>query len=413
MMEVVPKDLLFARQPILDANNKLYSFELLYRGVDPNSAIFEDGSKATCEVLLNYCSGILNDDTAPDVKIFINLTRHLLFSDFFFPVGSSRLIIEILENTVVDDSLISRIKFLKKKGYEFALDDYVFSDAFDPLLPLLKYIKIDLLNLSTEFIEENFALLKEKITVLEIKHPLYLAEKVENKEQYDFCKNLGFNLFQGYYLERPQLVYGKKISNSSKLAVHIVSSLQEPKISIEALGHLISRDAKLSYQILKIINSPLCGLPRTVSSLQEAVVFLGLEQVKKWAMALVMAGNSTAPVELFRVLLTRARTCELVASSRGHCNPESFFTVGLFSGIDAVMMADKSWLLEKIGLTDDMNKAILNGTGEKGEILQSVIALEHADWAQTNQLSLVEQTELFSAHENAINWAIQLCSMTE
>ncbi len=408
-MTTSPKDILFARQPILDPDNKLYSFELLYRGVDANTAVFDDGNKATCEVLVNYCSGILADDTEPHVKIFINLTRKLILSDFFFPIDPSRLVIEILEDVKVDDILVKKVKQLKKMGYEFALDDYAFNNEFDPLLPLVNYIKVDLLHLSKDFIKDNFSLLMEKISLLEIKHPTYLAEKVEDKEQYDFCKTLGFNLFQGYYLERPQLVYGKKISNSSETALQIVAKLQEPKLTISDLCHSISRDTKLSYQLLKIVNSPLCRVPRKVDSLKEAVVFLGLEQVKKWAMALVMSGNSTQPMELFRILLTRARTCELFASKKNYEKPESFFTVGLFSGIDAVMTADKRWLLEKIELQQDMNDALLHEKGDKGEILKMVIALEHADWSKTNQLSYQDQIDLFSAHEEAINWAHQLC----
>jgi len=188
--------------------------------------------------------------------------------------------------------------------------------------------------------------------------------------------------------------------------------MQEDNVDIDSLCHIISQDAKLSYQLLKIVNSPLCRVPKKVSSLKEAVVFLGLQQVKKWGMALVMSGNSGAESpELFRILMTRARTCELFATSQNYQKPESFFMVGLFSGIDAVMLAEKKWLLGKLELVEDINEALLFEKGTKGKVLKMVLALEHGDWSKTNELNELQQIELFAAHEESINWAHQLCTM--
>ncbi len=404
-------DLLFARQPIFDGNNKLYGYELLYRNLHPEAAVFSDGNRATSELLINYCGGILNDEEAPYVKIFINLTRKLLLSDYFFPVHPTRLVIEIIEDTEVDDLLVEKIKSLKKQGYQFALDDYDFDSHFDPIVPLVDYIKIDLMLSEEEELKTLMARLEHDVLAELPKRPIFLAEKVEDKQRYEYCRDIGFELFQGYYLERPQLVYGKKIGNSSETALQIVAQMQEPEITIDDLSNSISRDTKLSYQILKIINSPLCRLPRKVNSLKEAVVFLGLNQIKKWAMAMVLAGNSNQSTELFRILLTRARACELYAMAKDYDMPESFFTVGLFSSIDAVMLAEKKWLINKLDLAVDMNEALLEGKGLKGEVLNLVMSLEKGDWTATSQLSDDDSVELFSAHENSINWANQLCSM--
>ena len=410
-MNSTENDLLFARQPIFDGNNKLFGYELLYRNLHPNAAIFEDGNKATSELLINYCGGILNDEEAPYVKIFINLTRQLILSDYFFPIQPERVVIEILENTVVDDRLVEKVAELKKLGYEFALDDYSFLPEYDPLVPLADYIKIDLMHISDVTLNDCLIELEQNILADLPKRPVFLAEKVETQEQHEICRQAGVELYQGFFLERPQLVYGKKINNSSEIALQIVAQMQESDIDIDDLCNSISRDTKLSYQILKIINSPLCRLPRKVSSLKEAVVFLGLQQVKKWAMAMALSNNSNQGLELFRILLHRARTCELYAIAKKYENPESFFTVGLFSGIDAVMMADKAWLIEKLDLSDDMNDAILNEGGIKGEVLKVVQAAEKGDWVGTQDLSEEDSIELFSAHENALNWTHQLCEM--
>lgn len=405
------KDLLFARQPIFDGNNKLYGYELLYRSINPNEAIFEDGNRATSELLINYCGGILNDEEAPYVKIFINLTRELILSDYFFPIQPDRVVIEILENTLVDDRLVNKVAELKKQGYEFALDDYSFLPEYDPLVPLADYIKIDLLHISDVTLQDSIQLLESKLLQSLDRRPVFLAEKVETQEQHDICRSAGIELFQGYFLERPQLVYGKKISNNSQVALEIVAQLQEPNIDIDDLCMSISRDTKLSYQILKIINSPLCRLPRQVNSLKDAVVFLGLDQIKKWAMAMALSNNSKQSTELFRILLQRGRTCEQYAVAKDLDHPERFFTAGLFSGIDAVMLADKAWLIDKLDLAKEMNDALIDEAGPIGEVLKLARGVESGDWKATEHLSAEDNIEIFSAHENAITWTNQICEM--
>ena len=206
-------------------------------------------------------------------------------------------------------------------------------------------------------------------------------------------------------------VYGRKISNNSETALQIVGQLQDPDIDIDDISHSISRDAKLSYQILKIVNSPLCRLPKKVNSLHEAVVFLGLGQIKKWAMAMVLSGNSSQTKELFLLLLTRARTCELVAIKSGFDKPESYFTVGLFSGIDAVMLAEKAWLLNKLDLTDEINIALLEHKGDRGKVLRITLELEHQKSNNLTGLDIETQRIYYQSHEEAITWANQLFQM--
>lgn len=404
-------DLLFARQPIFDSKKKLYGYELLYRDDDPHSAVFEDGDKATASLIVNYCGSILNDEQGPYVTMFLNLTRKLLLSDYFFPLDPKRLVVEILEDVKVDELLIERIKELKLQGYRFALDDYAFCKKFDRLIPLVDYIKIELLHLPIKELTPKMAIFEKEVLAKLDKRPILLAEKVEDQQMYDLCTKLGFELYQGYFLERPMPVYGRKISNNSETALQIVGQLQDPDIDIDDLSHSISRDAKLSYQILKIVNSPICRLPKTVSSLHEAVVYLGLGQIKKWAMAMVLSGNSTQTKELFLLLLSRARTCELIAIKLKLEKPDSFFTVGLFSGIDAVMLAEKHWLLNKLDLAEEINIALLEYKGVKGEVLALTLDLEHQQVDKILKLDIETQRIYYQSHEEGVSWANQIFQM--
>ncbi len=409
---ITNSDLLFARQPIFDSDKRIYAFELLYRDKDPSAAFIEDGDKATSSLIVNYCSSIINEEDNPSSKVFINLTRNLLLSDYFFPLEPTKIVIEILEDVIVDNKLVDRIIDLRSKGYQFALDDYEFSKNFDPLLPLVDYIKIELLPFSQKELTDKMANFEKQLSQLR-KRPILLAEKVENQESYDLCESLGFDLFQGYFLEKPVPVYGKKIEHNSETALRIVAELQDNELQINDVTRSISRDANLSYQILKIVNSPLCRIPRVVDNLHEAVVLLGLEQIKKWAVAMALSGNSNRSKELFRILLTRARACELVAELQSFDKPESYFTVGLFSGIDAVMLADKQWLIENLRLPKDVTQAVMEYKGKKGKVLKRIIALEHGEYGFAKTLNPKALLDYYQAHETSVKWVNQLFTVIQ
>ncbi|MCC2604957.1 EAL and HDOD domain-containing protein [Planctobacterium marinum] len=367
-------DVLCARQPIFDDRNRIFGYELLYRSQsNVDKADFVDDDIATIELILNTCGSINDDEALVQFPLFFNLTRNLLFSDSFFPVDANKAIIEILEDTVVDEALIKQIYRLKRLGYHFALDDFTFESHFEDLLPMVKYIKIDVLACNIYKHEMDIQRIKAMGKVL-------IAEKIESYDVFEQCVSLGFDLFQGYYLERPQLVEGRKINANVNLALTIINELQQPDVSFDKLSYLVSKDPKLSYQLLRILNSPAQGLKREVSSLKQAVVFLGIVSLKKWVILISLMQNSDVPDAFFTILLTRARTCELLAKAIELNDTDSYFTVGLFSGLDRVFNMELPEVIKHLFIPLDVQNALLNLTGFKGETLSKVMLLERADW---------------------------------
>jgi len=397
-------DILFAKQPIYDASNNLYGYEILYRSDEQNFAVIDDGMQATIDLLINYCCGVVEEQTSPYVKVFVNLTRDLLLSECFLPLSPNRVVIEIVESVIVDDDLLVRISELKSMGYVFALDDYSMAPEFDTLLSLVDYIKIAVLNQSPLEITEKY----HQLTKNKLKHlssiPILLAEKVETQMVLEHCQQLGFSLFQGYYLAHPQMVFGKKLDMNNQHALRLVAKLQNDDITVDEIGKMIKQDAQLSYFILKIVNSPACRIPRKVDSIQEGIVYLGLQELKKWTMVLAMTQNSKTPVELIRLLLERAKICELYSEAK-RLDSEQAFTLGLFSGLDLVLHADKLWLLEQLGLPSEMINAIVENSGDLGKLLKRVIDIQRGELlAITTELAFSERVSLIAATSSATMW---------
>lgn len=397
-------DVLCARQPIFNLKNDVYGYELLYRAKRTSKAEFTDGDAATSELLLNACASINDDEALHSHPLFFNVTRNLLLSESFFPVEANTAIIEILEDVKVDDQLTTCIYKLKRLGYQFALDDYHFLPEFEPLLPIVKYVKVDVLHCD---IEQHLADIDRLLSM----NKILVAEKVETIEMFERCKAVGFQLFQGFYLEKPQIVEGRKISANVNLALTLINELQVDDVSFEKLSYLVSQDPKLSFQLLKILNSPAQGLKREVSSLKQAVVFLGTASLKKWVILISLLQSSDVPDAYFTILLTRARTCELLANAIQLKDSDSYFTVGLFSGLDRVLNMDMKSVIKHIKLPDDVQQALLNRSGFKGKTLEKVMLLERADWKALSKICAWSEGQLLSQlMEQARSWTGELLS---
>lgn len=391
-------DLMMAQQPILKKSKEIFGYELLFREKDTEKANIVNGETATSQVLVNLCIGITEMGVQLNKPFFINMTTELMLSDAFFPTAPGSVYIEILEDQTLTPDFLDALKKWQAAGYKFALDDYQFGADYQALLPWISIVKVDVLATPPNQFEKEITDLKNRGIIL-------LAEKIEDAAMFEQCKQLGFELFQGYFLQRPELIKGKKISSATQGALSLLKALQNKDISIENITELVTQNPKLSYQLLRILNSPICGVPRKVTSIKEAVVFLGLNQLKKWALLITLTSSSSQPPSLLKVLLTRGRCCQLLAEKNQSSHTDSAFMVGLMSGIDAMLNLEKKSALEQIALEKNMLDAILNQTGELGSYLKQTLHSETQNWASMQTMPSDKLAKLNQSFLEAMLWS--------
>jgi EAL and modified HD-GYP domain-containing signal transduction protein len=391
-------DLMMAQQPILKKTKEIFGYELLFRESSTEFANISDGDVATSQVLVNLCIGISKLESQLRKPLFVNMTTELMLSDAFFPINPNTVYIEILEKQKLTDDFYRSLKKWRSAGYRFALDDYQFDDDYTSLLPWVSIVKIDVLATPPQNYIEQIQKLKNRGLIL-------LAEKVETKSMFEQCKALGFDLFQGYFLQRPEIIKGKKIDSSTYGAIELVNALQDKDISIDIIARLVEQSPKLSYQLLRILNSPICGISKKVSSIKEAVIFLGLIQLKKWALLITLTSSSNQPTSLLKILLTRGRCCQLLAEKEKSKNTESALMVGLISGIDIVFNLEKEVALAQIALDKSVLDAITHQAGELGSYLAQTLSCEEQDWDKMQSMNPEERATLNRSFLDAILWA--------
>lgn len=395
-------ELFIARQPIYNRTQHVYGYELLYRRTEDNTADVTDGDAATSQVILNAMTEIGLENLVGGRSAFVNLTRGFIVGKYPLPLPSRQIVIEILEDVDIDAELISGIKWLVKQGYTIALDDFIYRDPVLPLLDLAHIIKIDVQAISEDKLRDHVTALKE------YSHLKLLAEKIEIPEEYELCRELGFDYFQGYFFSRPKVIRRTRLPSNQLALMQLLAEVQRPDANIPKLETMISQDVGLSYKLLRYINSAFFGLPKPVESIQRAVVFLGIKVIQKWATLLVLARVEDKPAELMITAVVRAKMCEILAKAVNYQAEDTCFTVGLLSVLEALLDMPMEKVLGMLSLTNEVNQALLRYEGVPGKLLELTLHYEFGEWDQLQYPELEEEL-ILDAYLQAVAWASEAC----
>ncbi|MCF2922708.1 HDOD domain-containing protein [Pseudoalteromonas sp. APAL1] len=391
---------LMARQSILNANYEIYGFEFLYRGSRYDVSKSNDAMGATSELLSNLFTAIQNNEKTNNLPAFINIDSSLIESPSFFPSFSDNIILEILEDVVASPQIIARIRNLKQRGFKFALDDFIFEPDRFKFLPYVDIVKIDISAIPFENIKKSLPILQPYSLIL-------LAEKVETEKEFEECLKLGFDLFQGYFFDKPELVKGVEVSPSKQVALNLITELLREDITINEISTLISCDPRLVIKMLLLVNSSYFSFSRKIENLREAIVMLGIKAVQQWVSLLLLASESKSPLEIFRVLLSRAKALEAFAEIRAIKNKDDYFYLGLFSGLHALIGTDLETLLEKINLNKELKAALKGEENSIGNKLLIIKAIERFDF-NLDKFNSKDVELLMQTYWQGIEWADEL-----
>lgn len=392
-------DLLLARQPVFNKSQDVVSYLLLYRNDDESAQKAINDHLATSSVILNTYASICQDGQVRSLPCYIKVTDKTLMAENFPELPKENYILEILGHSNITPELVERVKELGQQGYRLALSDYKSHPKFEPLLNLVHILKLDVQSIG---LEKMPALVKH----LRPYHLELLADKVETKEEFRKCHELGFALFQGYFLSKPEPIKGKKLGSSKVLLLQMMVELQSPQATAQSVEQIVINDPLLTYRILRVVNSAAFNFPREIESLSHAISLLGFDQIRKWVSLFLVTDTQEKPEELTRSMLARGRMCEVLAEMLGREQPINNFIAGLFSKLDALLDMEMSDLLQQVPLQNDIKAALLNYEGQLGQILEQVCHYESGEFDSMDLL--LDQSFYETAYRHSLNWSQQV-----
>lgn len=404
-MDSSPVAFFLGRQPILNRDGDAVAYELLFRSGENNAAIIGCHEEATVHVLAQAFSEFGMDTVLGDLLGFINIDAVLLAGDIADVLPPGRVVLELLEHVEITPAVVEHCRRLHGRGFKFALDDIlVLTPAHDAILPYISYVKVDVLDMR----DEDIVRVTEQLKPYKLQ---LLAEKVETRERAEFCANLGFHLFQGYYFARPQVLLGKSVSHADIHLLHLLKLVLADS-ELREMENVFKKDPKLTYNLLRLVNSVAMGLRIPISSVGQAIVMLGRRQLQSWLVLLSFAHKAQGkfPNPLVTLAACRGKFMEYTARENGKSRDiqDQAYMAGMMSLMEVLLEMPLAQVAQELNLSADITQAILQREGYLGRLLLLNEAVENCEAAKVapllKELSLTLE-QLTAVEVQAMTWA--------
>lgn len=406
-------EVFLGRHPILNSKQKTIGYELLFRSKGNDTNMSLDDLSATSGVIVNLLSQFGIDQILDNKLGFLNIAASSLMSDTLELLPPDRIVLEILEDTPINAQIITRCKALKELGFKLSIVDYANRPEHMVLLPHVDYVKIDLSVTSSEKIADLIAIIKKKSSAK------IIADKVEEEALFLDCKDLGFDAFQGYFFAKPTVLKGEQAQPDQMCLMRMIGMLLGDA-DLSELEALFKDSPGLTLGLLKLVNSVgVNGGREPVESIRQAIVMLGQKQMLRWVQLLMYASPSNPAGDTIMLqVANRARLMELMAekvdSYQDHFSDQAFM-VGMLSLADTVINSPMEQILEDIGLSDNLKKAILEQDGTHGHLLKLAKNMEHGNFDSTHyeiqELDITPE-ELMNIQIECVAWTTELNQTT-
>lgn len=395
------------RQPILDVKQEIFGYELLFRAAGHHStAQFESQAQASASVIASALSDFGLQDVLGEKFGFLNITAGMLHSEMLELLPIEQSVLEVLETIELDDNVRLRCTELKSMGFKIALDDHIYNPLHSAFYKLVDIVKVDIMATDPDELPKIAADLS--------KYPVQLlAERVETIEDFEKCLRYGFELFQGYFFERPVIIGQKRIDPSGIAMMKLLQQLNE-NWDINEVEETFRENPSLTFNLLKLVNSVMIGLREKIKNLRHAIMILGINHLRRWVQLALFAGKDDRGLNspLLEMAAVRGRLMELLMIQRTGLPRtsdavETAFLTGILSLLDVLYETPMSHVVESLNLSDEVADALLQREGQLGMLLLLTEKLEKTDFATVEKLLQalsINLDQLLEAQLDAFNW---------
>jgi EAL and modified HD-GYP domain-containing signal transduction protein len=374
------------RQPIINWRQDLIGHEILFRSNRTNLSTFGSEYEASARVINNILTDFGIQEVLGPHKGFFNVGYEFLLNDRIELLPAKATVIEIQDTVPLNEEVLKRCLELKAKGYQIAMGSRGFDPDLLQLYQVADYIKVDILTLpSSELPPTAKALGRSPF--------IKVAEKVETHEQFKRCRELGFNLFQGFFFAKPEILATESLLES-RVSVLNLLRLVVADADILEIENAFKKNLVMTYKLLRLVNSVMTGVRYKIESVRHALTILGQSQLKRWILLSVFAEKDSRVLDnpLFELAAIRGRLMEALVQtlSPGAANLDlagAAFITGLLSLVNLVLNVSVVELCEQLNLDPTISAALINRSGLLGDLLQLTESLERDEPLRVDALA--------------------------
>ncbi len=400
-------DVFIGRQPILDKSGRIVAYELLYRSGPKNEFPDIDSEKATSYLINHLFTSFGLSEVSNNRPVFINFGKNMLLSGLpqFDPKA---VVIELLEGLKIDEGLINACRNLHRNGFKIALDDFILEKEILPLIKISSIIKID-------WLRDSIDKIRELLKALKGYHGALLAEKIETHEQFEISKEMGFHLFQGYFFARPKILKKKGLSSNELTKMKLLRLFKRDEWDIKEMAEILKSDVSIVGKLLNLINSAKFSLQRNVATIEEAIIIIGISELKKW-LTIILFSETSSNIhykEILDIAILRACFCEEITKIIDFHLKDKAYLTGLVSFFHILLERELQRLISDLPLEDSIKEAVLYERGILGKIFSLSKAYERFDTNRVFSLSKdlgISKKDLATSFVKAVERTNRYCN---
>ncbi len=377
---------LLGRQPILDREEKVFAYALMFRPAESLQLhTLNDGSFPAGGVIIDVLSDAGAHELLGEGKGVINIGYDLLMNDAVTTLPANRIILELNENLPLTSGVIHRCRTLKESGFTLALHNHLFSRELTELYGTVDIVGIDLNQTPSGWIKNSVQQFR--------RYPVrLLVDKVDTRDEFNQCRTMGFDLFQGFFFASPTMTAKKKLNETASTLLRIALLIINDA-GVESIVRTVQESPALTYKLLLQANSAVVGARQEIDSVRHAILLLGRDQIRRWAQAELMVSNGSQEQDNPLVEMAMMRASFMEQFSKIHPKlrdsrdaADRAFLAGTLSTLEMIYNVSIENVVESVELSADVKKALLLREGLFGEMLMFVEAMERLDFHRVRRM---------------------------
>lgn len=389
------------RKPFLDRSRSIVGYEVLFRdmnGLRPDAVSTLSPGEA---VALFLSANSFQQLTGEKVAL-INLGHDVMNDNITTLIPKEKTVLGISDRDPLTNAvLVEQVRTLRQQGYRFCLNDFKHEESFSSFLPLAEFVQISVAGQDFAKVAENVGLVKKLPSKL-------LASDVNTEEVYNYCLDLGFDLFEGPFYYKPSEITPKSISPSQILLMELSTYLARDE-DMHMVESIFKKNPELTFGLLNLINSAFFRVQQKVTSIRQAVALLGYGNLQKWVGLLLFTidHRDHAINPLNEKVLIRGRIMELLAErvTSSKTVADSAFITGILSFVNVLFGKPLHEIIDKLSLATEIRDALLERAGVLGTLLAITENLDDENYDELEKQSSavgIRAIDLLSIETKAI-----------
>lgn len=366
--------------------DEIAGYELLFQ--EDDDSLYNNSEVNAANTIATF----LMDNTGKifkDNQIFITFTPSLLFRNTAKMFDKEKIVIQIEENLIIHPLAAVMIEKHRKEGYRFAINNFQFTPKYFSMLEHMDFIRLDITGYEERRVKDSLA------NMIQMAHGFgksCIAYNVDSKEDYDMALSLDADYVEGQYVAEGMVTKMNKVEYLQGNLYQLIIEVTKEEPNLDELESIVSRDAALTYSLLKLANSAYFATRRRTASIHQALVTVGLNQLKQWVYLLSFESTqdmTPGAEEVLKLSFLRANyAARLVNYLRPFpINRSEAYMMGMFSALEYIVDATLEEILQEIPISDVVKDGMIKHEGKAGQLFDLVLAYERADWKGTKALA--------------------------